>query len=117
MKYFLSIFFSLIFGFNSFSNDVDTSSLIYKSEIKLDKIFKSLRKKGNSNQDYLTINKKFKIELKEALKLDAAFNYEFKTLKSMSKITSPDGEFRLFNWNVEMESGVNSFHCFILKKN
>ena len=117
MKYFLSLFICLLIGFNSFSMNVDTASLIYKSEIKLDKLFKELRKRGNSNQDYLSINKVFKKELKEVLKLDAAFVYPFDSLKStMSTITSPDGEFRLFNWNIEMESGINTFHCFILKK-
>ena len=117
MKYFLSLFICLLIGFNSFSMNVDTASLIYKSEIKLDKLFKELRKRGNSNQDYLSINKEFKKELNEVLKLDAAFTYPFDSLKStMSTITSPDGEFRLFNWNIEMESGINTFHCFILKK-
>ncbi len=117
MKYFLSLSISLLIGFYSFSMNVDTTSLIYKSEIKLDKLFKELRKRGNSNQDYISINKAFKLELKETLKLDDAFTYNFDSLKSsMSTITSPDGEFRLFNWNIEMESGVNTFHCFILKK-
>ncbi|MEN8956566.1 MAG: hypothetical protein ABF258_00960 [Flavobacteriales bacterium] len=86
-------------------------------EVKLDSLFQLLRKKGNSNQDYLTINKAFKLQLKKVLKLDEAFIHDFKFLKkSMSTITSPDGAFRLFNWNIEMESGVNNFHCFILTK-
>lgn len=116
MKYILSIFVSLIIGFNSYSMEIDTNNLLYKSEIKLDKLFKKLRKRGNSNKDYISINKEFKIELKKALKLKDAFTYNFDSLKSMSKITSPDREFRLFNWNIEMESGVNNFHCFILKR-
>ena len=117
MNYFLSLFFSLLIAIPSFSIQEEAEVSIQQMELKLDSLFKELRKKGNSNQDYLAINKEFKIELKKVLKLDVAFTYDFKFLKkSMSTITSPDEAFRLFNWNIEMESGINNFHCFILTK-
>ena len=95
-----------ISSFSGFSEDVSVMSGI---ELKLDSVFKKLR--GSSeDKDFIKYNTIFKSQLKEVLVNNKeSFEYPFDSLKSMSKITSPDGEFRLFNWNVESEAGMHSF--------
>ncbi len=115
MKSIISIFFLLItlclFGGNTLE-----STPMNVLELQLDSTFKLLRK-SKEDTDFKKYNDKFKLQLKEVLSKDEAFTYPFDSLIStMSTLTSPDGEFRLFNWNVESEAGVHSFYCFILKK-
>lgn len=115
MKSVLILIVSLFISANLLASELDTNSLIYKKELELDAVFKKLRN-SKEDTDFIKYNKEFKQKLKAVLLLDVAFNHPFDSLKSMSKIKSPDDAFRLFNWNVELESGVNTFHCFILKK-
>lgn len=114
-KIIIFVSFLLYFNFGLLSQEVDTSSVIFKKELILDKIFKSLRN-SKTDIDFNRFNTLFKKELKSTLLEKEAFTYPFDSLKSMSTITSPDNKFRIFNWNVEMESRVNKFYCFILKK-
>jgi len=107
---FLLLFISFSFGL--FGQNITLSD----QEIVLDSLFKNLRK-SKINKEFVVNNNLFKSKLNEVLRGDEAFDYPFETLKTMSKITSPDNKFRLFNWNVEMEGGINRFYCFVLKKN
>ncbi len=43
--------------------------------------------------------------LKEALKVPQSFNYDFTTLKTVSAIKPADNKFRLFTWNLLLDSG------------
>ncbi len=116
MKLFLVCLVSF-FSFISFSMEKEEFSLEIKNqEIVLDSLFALLR---NSTQDseYEKYNSAFIKELEKTLELKESFSYPFKNLVKMSKLTSPDGEFRIFNWNVESEGGVHSFYCYILRKN
>lgn len=63
------------------------------------------------------LNNKFEAQLRKALRMDLAFNYEFPELKKrMSTIKSPDGTFRLFNWNIEVpETEEHYFYCLVMK--
>lgn len=88
---------------------------LISNEKALTKKFKALRE-ALLNKDLEEKNKKFIDGLKIMLKEEGAFTYPFDSLQSMSKITSPDKKFRLFNWNVELEGGYQKFYCFILKK-
>jgi hypothetical protein len=50
----------------------------------------------------------------EALNSEGCFEYTFDQLTHMGVLTSPDGRFRLFNWNVPKEDRSFDYHCFIL---
>ena len=118
MKKTAILFITLIFfiQFGLFSQDKSLSQNIINSELKLDSLLKKLRK-SKLNKDFIKYNNQFKSNLKLVLENKDAFLYPFDSLKStMSTLTSPDNKFRLFNWNVEMEDGVNKFYCYILKK-
>ena len=91
------------------------SDLMKSNEIELAKKLKALRS-ARKNKDLKEKNEEFIKGLKIVLGEDETFNYPFDSLNSISKITSPDNSFRLFNWNVEMQDGSQKFYCFILKK-
>ncbi len=99
----------------SFTSKPEVNDQLIAEELELDSVFKKLRK-SYQNTDFVNYNKEFKAKMKEVLAINVAFTFPFDSLQSMSKITSPDEEFRLFNWNVEMENGMNNFFCLILKK-
>ena len=116
MKSLIVIFFSFFSLVVLSKDNTEFSAEIIHQEKKLDSLFTLLRasKQDKENKKY---NDLFTVELEKTLELNEAFDYPFQSLVKMSKIKSPDNEFRLFNWNVESESGVHSFYCYILKEN
>lgn len=110
--FFLSIFVPLI----SFSkgNAVDTLSIKMESEISV--ILTKLRNAENDNIR-LMHNMDLRDKLKAFLVHPGALTYPFDLWTTMSTIKSPDGEFRIFNWNVENDFGVHSHFCYIVKPN
>ncbi|MFT5953154.1 MAG: hypothetical protein ACI9AU_001884, partial [Bacteroidia bacterium] len=65
---------------------------------------------------YNIINSKDKVEritscyyyiqtLKKALSIPNSFDYDFKTIKTVSTIRSEDEKFRVFTWNLLLDSG------------
>jgi hypothetical protein len=113
--YILHILFFLT-PFLGISQGASFSDLIIKNEKALSIKFKALRN-AKTNADLLEKNKIFTAGLKVILNGGEAFKYPFDSLQSMSKLTSPDKAFRLFNWNVVMEDGSQRMFCLILKKN
>ncbi len=63
-------------------------------------------------------NKKFKDKLSYVLiRNSKSFNYPFEKLgKQMGTMKSPDGVFRMFNWNLELNKyGEHQYYCLIMK--
>ncbi|MFK8038320.1 MAG: hypothetical protein AB8B74_08530 [Crocinitomicaceae bacterium] len=60
------------------------------------------------------------IDLYQAVKdlgeINGILEYPFNKITSMSTIKSPDGEFRLFNWNVENNNLEHSHYCILFRK-
>lgn len=54
-------------------------------------------------------------ELKTLLVYPGVMDYPFSLWTTMSTIKSPDGAFRIFNWNIEDENGMHSHFCFLVK--
>ena len=66
----------------------------------------------------LQLNKEFKNILEEAISNNEILNYPFDSLsKFMSTKISPDGNFRIFNWNIELSNQRQHYECWILMKN
>lgn len=113
----LLVFLICVYSTFSFSmNKGEYSVEIKNHEIILDSLFDLLRN-STLDSEFQRYNQEFIEQLEKTLELKESFSYPFKNLVKMSKLVSPDGEFRLFNWNVESQSGVHSFYCYILKKN
>lgn len=57
-----------------------------------------------------------KQELRKALRYDEAFKFKFDSLSQyMGTLTSPDGNFRLFNWNFEKPNGDHMYFGLVMK--
>ncbi len=61
-------------------------------------------------------NQLFRDYLLETIQINDAYYYPFSKLISIGSIVSPDNEFRLFCWNVEMGNESNLFNCFLVRK-
>jgi hypothetical protein len=64
----------------------------------------------------LVMNQQFLKLLKEGLNLRGSFDYPFDSLKTIAKLYSPDKTFRIYNWNLPMSDGTNSYFCLIQMK-
>lgn len=52
--------------------------------------------------------------LKRTLLKPEAFSHPFGSVKQMSTLTSPDLKFRIFNWNIPLEDGLNRYSCILV---
>ena len=51
--------------------------------------------------------------LLETLRMKESFRYTFSLLPHVSTLTPPDKIFRIYTWNVPLESGINRFYGLI----
>ncbi len=96
------------------SSDLDA---LQKLETQLIKKLKEVRL-NTERAAQIKPNNEFEELLRKALAYDGAFVYPFDSLgMMMGTIKSPDGKFRLFNWNLEYgEHEEQKYHCLIMKK-
>jgi len=60
---------------------------------------------GEDQTTRITSTYYFIQNLKEVLKIKNSFNYQFKALKTVSIIQPEDNKFRIFTWNLPLDSG------------
>lgn len=87
------------------------------SDLELD-LQRYLHEMGQAKEDVdrNLANEKFHWLLRETLRKEEAFNYPFDSLKMLGRIESPDGAFKLFNWNVANNDFTHKYYCFIVRK-
>jgi len=99
----------------TFAKKIEIDTFLVRKENDLVLLLDKLRKsKDNAELDYNNLN--FEEELKEVLKAPGILDYPFDKLNTMSTIKSPDGVFRVFNWNIEKENQVHYHFCYVVKK-
>ena len=108
--------FSLLASNLSLAKGIEVDTLFLKKEAEITGIFKELRS-ADSDQPRFMANEDLREELKTFLTHPSVMPFEFEEWTSMSKIVSPDGEFRLFNWNIEDDQGIHTHYCFLVKPN
>lgn len=62
-------------------------------------------------------NQKFSALLKKALMLPGSFDYPFDSLKTISRLTSPDKKFRILNWDVPKYDETIAYYGYIQEYN
>jgi hypothetical protein len=107
------IFFLLCLITSTIFSQKDT--LIANREKRL-AIFLDTLRAAKSDVAKNNANQVFRKYLLETIQFNESYSYPFSKLTSVGSITSPDNEFRLFNWNVEMEDASNRFYCFLVRK-
>jgi hypothetical protein len=81
-------------------------------EPELFKAYESIRT-ASSDEDKMAASDTFKGDLKKALFKPGAMDYSFDDL-NLCKLISPDGRFRLFNWNIPMADGTHRYEALLL---
>jgi hypothetical protein len=106
MTFLISVLFSagIIFG--------QTNQMVSQREDSL-KILSLKILKAENDSVKLSLNELFLRILRSALVYDESFQYAFDSLKMIGKLTSPDGSFRIYNWNLPNRKGANKYFGFI----
>lgn len=115
MRYLVAIVLLFFFGLNSLADEGEGMLKLQQTEKALRNKLEHLR----NTRDVEELDKRnieFKEALRNAIQYEGAFDYAFDSLKTISTITSPDGVFRIFNWNIEYPDYSQKYECFILYK-
>jgi len=70
--------------------------------------------KGQKDSDRLAASDSCAFWIARVCDMQGVFEYPFDSLTTMGTLTSPDGAFRLFNWNVPMDDQSHRYRCFML---
>tara|TARA_B100001142_G_scaffold249834_1_gene249855 strand:- start:92 stop:976 length:885 start_codon:yes stop_codon:yes gene_type:complete len=58
-------------------------------------------------------NKIFIENLKEVLQYERSFKFPFDSLVTISRLTAPDGTFRIFNWLLKKDNGTYEYYALV----
>ncbi len=107
--YSLLILFALLARHNVQSQG---SLNLLRAEKELKEDFKAINL-GQTDSARLVISLVFREELRLALNIRGSDTYGWDSLKYIAKVESPDGLFRLYNWNIPLTGGGNRYFCLI----
>ena len=93
--------------------EIEVDTFLVNKEAEINAQLKKLRNTRDDNQRYLE-NESLKELVESILAYPGTFDHPFESFETMSTISSPDGAFRLFNWNIEDNSGMNSHFCYMI---
>ncbi len=102
----------LLLMIDSHKLQCQSSFSLIKTEIELKEIFSGISH-GKTDSARLALSLDFLNQLRIALSLEGSADYAWDSLKYVAKIESPDGLFRLYNWNVPLISGGNRYYGLI----
>ena len=109
MKWFLSISFLFLY-------QLYIGQTIQQLEDSLISILKQVQTEKNTQLVDIH-NNHFKATLDIVIKHPESFEYGFDSLSNfMSTVKSPDGTFRIFNWNIQQKNQTQFYECWIIKK-
>jgi hypothetical protein len=84
-------------------------------EQELERQFDRLRERISSQQK-LELNDSIVKTIDKYTKSEMAFRHEFKNLKYLGQITSPDSLVKIVTWNLILDDGTNYYHCYLLQR-
>ncbi|MFT4602600.1 MAG: hypothetical protein ACI857_002787 [Arenicella sp.] len=92
--------------------EIDT--FMVSEEFRIGKILTNLRSTEDDTEKEL-FNIDLQSEIEELLEKDGVMQHPFSSWTTMSTITSPDGAFRIFNWNIESKDLRHTHFCYVVK--
>jgi hypothetical protein len=106
----------LILFMNSVCGTAQVSAELRRTEQSLKQSFASITA---DKDDRIRIGQSlsFQGQLTLALKFRGSWSYSWDSLKYLARLESPDGIFRIFNWNVPLANGSNRYYCIIQFRN
>jgi hypothetical protein len=109
-----ALFSLIILSSSVFAKGVERDTFLLSKEREIAGMLTELRKAPSDDTRYM-LNEDLREELKSLLTHPGVMTHPFESWTTMSTITSPDGAFRIFNWNVEDDFGMHSHYCYIVK--
>lgn len=113
MRFFTLLFFFLLCNLSIFSQLSEQELNYYKAaEDSLKKIqsrvfySKKETNRFNANKDFLSY-------WNQILNDEKSFIFPFDSLNEISRLTSPDGKFRIITWNIFKDDGTHAFFGFL----
>ncbi len=106
MKSFLSVLIILLSSFIS-AQGIDAAK-----ESELLRLYEGITSPDNAD-DRMAASDLFKKTLKEQLYSTGAIDHPFDSLR-MCKMLSPDKRFRIFNWNVPLDDGLEHYEAILM---
>jgi hypothetical protein len=98
----------------SFAKEIEVDTFLVKKEIEIEKILTDLRSTQDEGEKEF-FNLTLQQELEKLLTYKGVMEYPFEKWTTMSTIASPDGAFRIFNWNIESQDLVHSHYCYVVR--
>jgi hypothetical protein len=71
---------------------------------------------GDSTVQKFALNQTFGKGLMEVLSMPESYTYPFDSLTTLSRLTAPDGSFRLFSWYIVDEDQDHLYYCLVQRK-
>ncbi len=112
MKLFITYIF-LIATSAVFAKGVEVDTFLVRMEAEINQQLEIVRATKDDNARYLE-NESLKELVESILAHPGSLTYPFEAFQSMSTIKSPDGAFRIFNWNIEDNNGLNYHYCYMI---
>ncbi len=108
MKYF-SIAIIFLFGLQSkaagtYTNTIEDSLIVLLGGIA----------KSSEDVEKKELSDRIDALLQNSLSNPEMFTHDFNRVKKMAILKPEDDSFRLFNWNIPLNNGVNEFRCYII---
>jgi len=85
---------------------------LLKAGQELREVFSAISQ-GPTDSARIALSLDFQVRLRNALEISGSDSYAWDSLKFVAKLESPDGRFRLYNWNVPLTAGGNRYFCLI----
>ncbi|MCB9224026.1 MAG: hypothetical protein R2780_06510 [Crocinitomicaceae bacterium] len=100
----------------SFAKEVELDTFLVRKENEILKVLTDLRStQDEAEKEFYNLS--LQQELEDLLTYPGVMEYPFEKWTTISTIKSPDGAFRLFNWNIESQDLVHSHYCYLVKPN
>tara|TARA_B110000037_G_scaffold188405_1_gene219830 strand:- start:21921 stop:23033 length:1113 start_codon:yes stop_codon:yes gene_type:complete len=96
-----------------FAKEIEVDTFLIRMESEINTQLEIVRATEDDNQRYLE-NESLQELIESILAHPGSLEYPFTAFQTMSTIASPDGAFRIFNWNVEDNNGLNSHYCYMI---
>lgn len=113
MKLILSAIITLALGSTLFGKEVVVDTFLIQKEAEINAQLNIVRAVKDDNQRYLE-NESLKELVESVLAYPGTFDYPFESFVTLSTLKSPDDAFRLFNWNIEDNNGINTHYCYMI---
>lgn len=108
------LLFVILFQGLVHAKNIEVDTVLIRKEDEIAEILNNLRS-AQTDIDREMFNQDLQAALEEILARPAVMDYPFEKLTSMSTIASPDGAFRIFNWNIEDASLTHSHFCYVVR--